>query len=60
MSKVLDFKSKKDSKLDSQVNEQESTTSFDEIIKKNKEREERLREERKASNKNVIRNSKLK
>jgi len=62
MSNVInvDFKSKKKSKDIIELIEEKTKTDFNEIIKKNKENEERLKKERVRDNTNVMKSYSIK
>lgn len=62
MSNVInvDFKSKKKSNDIIELIEEKAKTDFNEIIKKNKENEERLKKERSSDNTNVIKSYRIK
>jgi hypothetical protein len=56
---LKDFK-KNQEKQDDATEKQETQAGFDEIIRKNKENQERVKREREKSNKGVIRSYRLK
>ena len=62
MSNVInvDFKSKKKNTDIIELIEEKTKTDFNEIIKKNKEYEERLKKERSGDNKNVLKSYRIK
>lgn len=62
MSNVInvDFKSKKKSNDIIELIEEKTKADFNEIIKKNKENEERLKKERSGDNKNVLKSYRIK
>lgn len=58
MSKVVEFK--KPEKKETEAKAEESSPSFDEVMKRNEENRKRQEEDRKKANKGVIRSYRLK
>lgn len=56
----VDFKSKKKNNDIIELIEEKTKADFNEIIKKNKENEERLKKERSGDNKNVLKSYRIK
>ena len=57
---LFDSLNRREEYLENQIENKDKNLSFDEIIAKNKEAEKKLKEEREAVNKNVLKSYQLK